>query len=145
MSFSDGAYFLQGLTAALQILAHRSNHSYGARYRSNASWSCRESFARTRMCITTVPVIRGEIVIGGLWQREQFCWNTSSPLFCPVLRTAGAGGVDRVSVCACAISSAPPIHPLAAIAIMSNPVSKGNLRLSIVISPPAKAATEIDR
>jgi hypothetical protein len=28
---------------------------------------------------------------------------------------------------------------------MSNPVSKGNLRLSIVISPPAKAATEIDR
>src|SRR6185437_3332510 len=65
---------------------------YGARNRRIALASASLSDARTRICITTVPLMRGDNSCGALWQRLQFCWNFCSPAvsiavfagFCPV-------------------------------------------------------------
>ena len=45
------------------------------------------------MCIATVPVIRGERLMGAAWQREQFVANTCSPV------TAEPGGVVGGAAC----------------------------------------------
>ena len=52
---------------------------YGLKNRSRTSSSCLLSEARTRICRTTVPEMRGENPSGVLWQREQFCWKTRVP------------------------------------------------------------------
>ena len=51
----------------------------GARYCSSNFSSLRLRRARTRICATTVPVMRGLNVMGGTWQREQLSMNTFSP------------------------------------------------------------------
>jgi hypothetical protein len=58
-----------------------SSSHYGAKYWSSSFSSCRESRARVRICMTIVPVILGEMAIGGVWQREQLLLNTCSPVF----------------------------------------------------------------
>ena len=58
------------------------SYRYGVMNLSSACWSSRESRARTRICMSTVPVILGGMIEGGMWQREQFAVNTRSPRFC---------------------------------------------------------------
>src|SRR5271163_1163653 len=53
--------------------------SYGLKKWSSSSSSCLLSEARTRMCRTMVPEMRGEKPSGSLWQREQFCLKMRSP------------------------------------------------------------------
>ena len=43
------------------------------------------------MCIRIVPVVRGDMLIGGMWQREQFISNSRSPSFCLVAAGPGFG------------------------------------------------------
>ena len=54
-------------------------HIYGLKNRRRACASFSLRFARTRICRTMLPAIRGENPSGGLWQREQFCMKTRSP------------------------------------------------------------------
>jgi len=49
------------------------------RKRSRTCTSCSLRLARTRICRTIVPEMRGEKLSGALWQREQFCANTRCP------------------------------------------------------------------
>jgi hypothetical protein len=60
--------------------------THGARYLRSSFSSSRDNRARTRICMRTVPVIRGERLIGGMWHREQFVMKTCSPVL-----TAGCG------------------------------------------------------
>src|SRR5437868_825801 len=55
---------------------------YGARKARSFFSSSRDSRARVRICIAMVPDTRGEMLIGGMWHREQFALNTSSPVDC---------------------------------------------------------------
>jgi hypothetical protein len=100
------------------------------------------------MCITTVPVTRGEIVMGGLWQREQFCMKTSSPFFCPLLRTAGAGGFCSVFVWAPAYNFIPLSHTHVATVATKKAMRYGDLRFVNLFPPwperPDKPIREAD-
>lgn len=52
---------------------------FGAKNFKSSCSSLLLSRARTRMCMTTVPVTRGFSVMGAVWQRAQFAAKTFSP------------------------------------------------------------------
>ena len=66
---------------------------YGAMYFKRIFSSSRDSRARVRMCMITVPVIRGERLMGAWWHREQLAAKTFAPA------SAGAEDAPRDEFC----------------------------------------------
>ena len=75
-------------------------------YFSSKSSSSRESLARVRMCMMTVPVVRGEMLMGGTWQRPQFAVKTSSPSVFAALFCCVFAGFDDSLVADCGFEEA---------------------------------------
>jgi hypothetical protein len=68
-------------------------NSYGAMYFNRSFSSSRDNRARVRMCMITVPVVRGERLMGAWWHREQFAAKTLAPA------SAGAEDAPRDEFC----------------------------------------------
>src|ERR1700761_619988 len=79
LSFSIGPFHKERL---------EKSPAYGLKKRNKAFSSSALNPARTLICLTIVPEMRGEKPWGALWQREQFCSKTSCPSFCVALWTA---------------------------------------------------------
>lgn len=60
-------------------VVHSYSPNYGAINLSSLISSSLDNLARVRICMMMVPAVRGEMLMGGIWHREQFAWNTASP------------------------------------------------------------------
>src|ERR1700728_744197 len=67
ISSPEALYQTEGQSHIWVLSLHDGLFLYGARYCSSNFSSSRLSRARTRMCATTVPVMRGLSDIGGMW------------------------------------------------------------------------------
>lgn len=82
------------------------------------------------MCITIVPVVRGEMLIGGIWHREQLVIKTCSPV------SGGRTGVLWGAGVGCAPADGGCCAEPAAIAqaVKSRPLAIGKIRKFIDFS-----------
>src|SRR6266700_1272805 len=77
--FFESSFFLMSRNSLQKETNQVRRAIYGARYFKRSRSSSRDSRARVLMCMITVPVIRGERLIGAVWQREQLAAKARSP------------------------------------------------------------------